>query len=115
MSSKSFDCHDCGTNIPGTNCAFTLSREMGWRNKESCYSHCPCGYPVRSKDMRKNIFTGLIDNDQKATEDAFIYCETETGGGHVYYGTYSTCTTGNGTTASMMSSCAIFERYSGSQ
>jgi len=111
----SFNCPDCDTTIPGTNCALALSRKMGWKHKAGCYSHCPCGYPVRAKEVRSNIFTGLIDNNRQATDNAFIYCETENGGGHVYYGTFNKCETGNGKSASNISSCAKFERYSGSQ
>lgn len=72
---------------------------------------CRCGYPVRAKEVRKNVFTRPLPPDTSAGTDAFIYAETEGGQGHVYYGTYSSCTRGNGLAASMMSSVRIFERY----
>ena len=79
----SFCCPDCGTEIQGTNCAHSLSRQMvttnffvmilgldgcilyykgdneiqGWRNISGCYAACPCGYPVRAKEVRANLFT----------------------------------------------------------
>ena len=79
----SFCCPDCGTEIQGTNCAHSLSRQMvknmfflilevggcilntysseyeiqGWRNISGCYAACPCGYPVRAKELRANLFT----------------------------------------------------------
>lgn len=56
----SFNCLDCKTAIPGTNCAYTLSREMGWKHKHGCYAHCHCGYPVRAKEVRDNIFKGYV-------------------------------------------------------
>ena len=108
----SFICPDCKTTINGTNCAHELSRLLGLKNKAGCVAVCPCEYPVRAKEMRSNIFSGYIDSDRKSTVNAFIYCETATGGGHVYYGTYDTVVKGNGLSASKMSSVAIFERYS---
>jgi len=110
-SNPSFDCPDCKTNIPGTNCAHELSRLMRWTKKAGCYSYCPCGYPVRAKDIRDNVFSGFIDSNREATEEALIYCETNNGGGHVYFGTYNTVSKGNGKAASNLSSCAVFKRY----
>jgi len=57
------------------------------------------------------VFRDLIDCDEEATENAYIYCENNQGQGHVYYGTYDECVIGNGLAASGMSSCKIFERY----
>lgn len=76
---------------------------------------CKCKYPVRAKEVRDKIFTNYIDNDTNSNQSAFIYCETDNGQGHVYYGTYSNCETGNGLSASGMSSCKVFYRYGGSQ
>ena len=62
-----FECKDCGTDIPGTkNCAHELSRLNNWRNKPGCYSHCKCGYPVRAKEVRNNIYKNKIDNDKNS-------------------------------------------------
>lgn len=107
----SFECHDCSTSIPGSNCAYELSYAMGWKKKAGCYAHCKCGYPVRAKEVRDNIFPGKLNSDKNATTNAYIYCETSSGGGHVYYGTYNTCVKGNGLSASRMSSCSVFNRY----
>eukprot|EP00906_Rhabdomonas_costata_P007257 RCo010422 len=107
----SFNCEDCETSIPGTNCAYALSRKMGWRKKPHCYAHCTCGYPVRAKDLRDHVFGEPLDNNRAAFEDAYIYCETKRGQRHVYYGTYDICKIGNGISASAMSSCAVFKRY----
>ncbi|KAH3731320.1 NADH dehydrogenase [Pelomyxa schiedti] len=113
--SDSFVCVDCGVVIPGTNCAHELSRQQNWRNKPGCYAYCPCGYPVRAKDIRDNVFTPptmqFLDHDRGATSDAFIYCENNDGGGHVYYGTFAECRVGNGFPAAKMSSVAVFSRY----
>jgi hypothetical protein len=98
--------HHTGYKLP-----FALSRAKQWRHKEGWYAHCPGGYPVRSRDLRDRVFNGFINNDHEAREDAYIYCETEVGGGHVYFGTFETCVVGNGLPASKMSSCAIFNRY----
>ena len=97
----SFNCPDCGTSIPGTNCALELSRQRGWRNVSGCYAHCKCGYPVRTKELRVNKFS-YIDSNEKSTSNAFIYCENSRGQGHVYYGTFDTCVNGNGYTAKAM-------------
>ncbi len=108
---SSFKCLDCGVEIPGTNCAYTLSRAMGWRMNNGCYYHCTCGYPVRSKEIRDNIFNNELSSDKNSSDNAFIYCETDSGGGHVYYGTFYCCVIGNGLSASGMSSCNIFRRF----
>ena len=53
-----------------------------------------------------------IDSDKSSTTYAFIYCQNS--GNHVYYGTYSTCVTGNGYTAEQMNNnekLTIFNRY----
>ena len=97
----SFNCPDCNTNIPGTNCAHELSRQMGWKNITNCYAHCHCGYPVRAKELRKNKFS-LIDKDETSNVSAYIYCENPSGQGHVYFGTYDNCERGNGYTAKQM-------------
>ncbi len=108
----SFKCKDCGTEIPGSNCAYELSRQEGWKKKAGCYYHCECGYPVRAKEIRSNIFSGYIDDDKTSKTNAYIYCETNSGQAHVYYGTYNNCVRGNGLSGSGMSSCNVFERYS---
>ena len=109
---SSFNCLDCATSIPGSNCAYTLSRSFGWKKKPGCYYHCHCGYPVRAKEIRNNVFTSYIDDDKKTSSNACIYCENNSGQGHVYYGTFDSCSTGNGLSASGMSSVKVFERYS---
>lgn len=111
----SFTCPDCNTTIPGSNCAHTLSRLSGWRDKPNCTYMCPCKYPVRAKEVRLYIFTGKIESDKTTNDKAYIYCETDSGQGHVYYGTYNVCVTGNGTAAVGLSSCKVFERYSGAK
>lgn len=108
----SFKCKDCGTEIPGTNCAYELSRQEGWTKKAGCYYHCSCGYPVRANDVRNNIFSSFIDGDKKASGNAYIYVKNNNNQGHVYYGTYNSCVRGNGLSASGMSSVKTFERYS---
>ena len=50
----SFNCPDCGSSIPGTNCAHELSRQKRWKNIPGCYANCKCGYPVRAKELRNN-------------------------------------------------------------
>ena len=107
--SMSFSCKDCGREIPGTDCAYTLSRIMGWKHRPGCYAHCPCGYPIRAKEVKNNIFADYLDSDKNSSINAYIYCENN--GGHVYYGTYDECVRGNGYTASNMSPCQKFERY----
>jgi len=110
----SFTCPDCKTKMEGMNCAHTLCRAMGWKNKPGCVSLCKCKYPVRAKEVRDKIFKveySFLDNNTSATSNAFIYCETSGGQGHVYYGTYTSCVKGNGLSASGMSSCSIFDRY----
>jgi len=110
---SSFVCDICNTTIPGSNCAYTLSRACDWKNISGCYAACRCGYPVRAKEVREHIFKGHPkDNNKEATTNTYIYCETDNGQGHVYYGTYNNCVKGNGHTASNMSSVALFERYS---
>ena len=108
----SFNCYKCGTKIPGTNCAYDLSYKKGWKKKVGCYAHCHCGYPVRAKEVRNNIFSGYLNGDKKSNSNSYIYVENNNGQGHVYYGTYNYCHTGNGTTASDMSSVRTFQRYS---
>jgi hypothetical protein len=112
---SSFACVDCGTVIPGTNCAYTLGRLKGWKNLKNCYSHCKCGYPVRAKEVRSYIvsnFTNLKKiTDKNDSKSGYVYCENNQGNGHVYYGNYSTCSVGNGFTASQMSSVAVYEKY----
>ena len=103
-----FTCPDCDTYINGTNCAHSLSRKKGWKKISGCTSLCKCGYPVRSKDVRKYIYSGTYDKDKKKT--GYIYCEDYNGGGHVYYGTYDKCVIGNGT-AAKDTTVYIFERY----
>ena len=110
-SDRKFKCHACKVLIPGTNCAYELSYQMGWKKKPGCTNFCSCGYPVRAKDIRSNLFSSYIDNDRKATSNAFIYCENNAGNGHVYYGTFNNCVKGNGLAASGMSSVNVFERY----
>ncbi|KAL6074105.1 NADH dehydrogenase [Balamuthia mandrillaris] len=107
----SFACVDCGTTIPGADCAYTLAQAEGWKKKAGCYAHCRCGYPVRAKELRPHVFRGLKDNDRKATANAYIYCETDHGQGHVYYGTFESCVRGNRLAAAEMTSCKLFERY----
>ncbi|CAB9509836.1 expressed unknown protein [Seminavis robusta] len=109
---KSFVCPDCGTEIPGTNCAHALSRAYGWRDKKGCVYMCRCKYPVRAKELRQHVYRGRIDNNRSASGNAFVYCETNGGGGHVYYGTFNKCVKGNGLAASGMTSVSVFERYS---
>ena len=111
----SFTCPDCGKIIPGTNCAFSLSRAFEWTKIAGCYYHCKCGYPVRAKELRDNKFK-LIDNNKSSKSDAFIYCENKNGQGHVYYGTFDQCVEGNGYTADDMKnnnngSIRFFGRY----
>jgi len=72
---------------------------------------CSCKYPVRAKEVRAKVFRDYIDDDTEATDNAYIYCETEKEQGHVYYGTFSTCVTGNDLSAEEMTSCKVFERY----
>lgn len=84
---------------------------MGWKHISGCVSMCKCGYPVRAKEVKANIFSGYLDSNRNATTNAFIYCQ-KGNGGHVYYGTYSNCVRGNNYTASQMGA-EIFERYSG--
>lgn len=109
----SFDCLDCGETINGTNCAYMLSYNMGWKKKPRCLAMCKCGYPVRAKELRDNVFKDFLDEDKFSIVDAFIYCE-KAGGGHVYYGTYKKCTSGNGYTAEAMNA-PTFRRYEGSK
>eukprot|EP01084_Bolivina_argentea_P184618 318404_1 len=71
-----FKCKDCGTKMPGTNCAYELSRQKGWTKKNGCYYHCSCGYPIRAKEIRNNIFSGYINSDKNAKQNTYIYCET---------------------------------------
>ena len=97
----SFNCPDCGTSIPGTNCAHELSRQKRWKKIPGCYAHCKCGYPVRAKELRNSKFA-YINNDESSTTNAFIYCENGRGQGHVYYGTFAVCANGNGYTAKQM-------------
>lgn len=109
-------CPDCKTSIEGSSCAHTLSRAEGWKNKPNCVSMCKCKYPVRAKEVRDHIFSNFIDSDQKASANAYIYCETKgdqhhASQGHVYYGTFSSCVKGNGLAASGMSSIGVFNRY----
>jgi hypothetical protein len=112
---KSFTCLDCATVIPGTNCAYTLGREKGWRNLPGCYSHCKCGYPVRAKEVRKYILENWTTykkvTDKNDEQYGFVYCENNQGQGHVYYGNYKTCSIGNGLAASGMSSVAVYEKF----
>jgi hypothetical protein len=65
--------------------------------------------------VRTHVFTNHLDSDRDAKDDAFIYCETDNDRGHVYYGTFKTCTKGNGKTASGMSNVKTFERYGGTK
>ena len=102
----SFTCDDCETTITGSDCAHSLSAYEGWKNVSGCVSMCPCKYPVRAKEIREHVFSGFIDNDKKASENAYIYCEWACGG-HVYYGTYGTCVNGNGTSAEGMAVRAL--------
>ncbi len=74
---KEFNCKDCGTVIEGTDCAYTLSRAKGWKKMAGCTACCPCGYPVRAKEVRDNIFGTLIDNNPQASGNAYIYCKNE--------------------------------------
>ena len=97
----SFKCHDCKTEIPGTNCAYQLSYEMGWKAITGCAWYCKCKYPIRAKELRDNKFS-FIDGDKKSTKSAYIYCENPSGQGHVYFGTFDTCDKGNGYTAKQM-------------
>ncbi|KAJ9469984.1 hypothetical protein DIPPA_35953 [Diplonema papillatum] len=110
----SFVCPDCSTTIPGTNCAHSLSRAEGWKGVAGCVSMCSCKYPVRAKEVRGRIFGGATDADQASTANRWIYCEDPSGGGHVYFGTYSRCVRGNGYTAALMDangSLKVFSRY----
>jgi hypothetical protein len=45
------------------------------------------------------IITSKADDDDS---QGYIYCEDNSGQGHVYYGTYSKCVDGNGYTAKEM-------------
>ena len=115
---KSFECPDCHTKISGTNCAHELSRQIEWKNKPNCVTMCPCRYPVRAKELRDHVFTGFLDDNREATDNAYIYCAIKVEGsdhenGHVYYGTFENCVQGNGRSASKMSACHVFKRYSG--
>ncbi|EFA74605.1 NADH dehydrogenase [Heterostelium album PN500] len=92
----SFNCPDCNTSVPGSNCAFSLSRSKGWKNKSGCESYCKCGYPIKAKQLRTNVFSSFLNNDRAANSDAYIYCETSGGQSHVYYGTFNSCSIGNG-------------------
>ena len=105
---------ECNEIIYGKNCAHELSRLEGWKNKVGCLYECSCKYPTMAKQMEDNIFKerGYIDSNKDSTSNAYIYCETEGGQGHVYYGTYSICVRGNNLPASNMNSCKIFNRYS---
>lgn len=103
-------CPDCGTTFAGMDCAFTLSRESGWRNKPGCVAMCTCGYPVRAKELCAFVFKSLMDSDKRATDPAYIYCE-KGGQGHVYYGTYRECIRGNGYTAANMEPLTMFLRH----
>ena len=107
----SFICTKCGDKIDGTNCTHTLCQKMDIKSKQ-CITGCQCGYPIRAKEVRNKVFTNQLDSDKKTKEPAYIYCETDKGQGHTYYGTYNECFKGNGLSASGMSSCKIFERYS---
>lgn len=115
MVDRSFPCHDCKASIPGTDCAYELSYQEGWKKKSGCTPYCRCGYPIRAKEIRSNLFTSYLNNDRKATSNAYIYCETDGGQGHVYYGTFNNCVKGNGLAASGMSSVKVFERYGSSR
>jgi hypothetical protein len=106
----SFKCLVCGKEISGSNCAYTLAYKKGWKKIPGCYYDCKCGFPVRAKEIRNSVYNKFLDNDRKGSE-AYIYCETENGQGHVYYGTFDSCIIGNGLAASGMSSCKVFERY----
>ena len=68
---------------------------------------CPCGYPVRAKEVRDNIYGSKIDEDRNSNENAYIYCQ-KGNQGHVYYGTYSKHVEGNGRTAQMWGGVDIF-------
>ena len=118
-----FKCPTCEKELMGGSCALTLCAAKGWRNVPGCTFLCDCHYPVKAKDVRTQIFKkdfSFKDNNINATANAYIYCQRKNQG-HVYYGTYDTCVTGNGTTAASMSIQAlqnstkdhenIFERY----
>ena len=107
----SFDCPVCGSQITGTDCAFTLSRICGVKALQNSHSWCTCRWVIRAKEVRDHYFSGYINDDQNATAYAYIYCETIGGEGHVYYGNFDTCSKGNGTTASNMSSIGAYKRY----
>ena len=67
---------------------------MNWRKVPGCVSMCKCGYPVRAKEVRDNIFKKVVAEDGKPH---YIYCERSSDGqGHVYYGTRDQCLKGNG-------------------
>ena len=75
-----------------------ISNNLTWNYPY--YAHCKCGYPIRTKEIRSNLYSGFINNDKNSTKNAYIYYETNNGKGHVYYGTYNKCVKGNDLTAS---------------
>jgi len=105
-------CPSCGTSMIGNGgCALTLSYLENFKNKPNCFSGCRCGYPIRSKEVRKYIFKNYINGDKNSNEISYCYCETRNGIGHVYKGTFNKCVVGNGLCGARMGSCVIFERY----
>lgn len=110
-SYKSFKCLDCGAEITGTNCAYSLSRKYQIKGPINEKHHwCKCRYPIRAKELRKFYFKDLVTNFDK-DENYFIYCENLNGNGHVYFGTEDKCVEGNGYTASKMKPLKTIERY----
>lgn len=80
----SFLCLDCNKEISG-NCAYALSRAMSWKNIPGCYAACPCGYPVKAKEIRSAIFAtkSSMTTDRDDESYGFIYRETEKNQSHV--------------------------------
>ena len=110
-----FSCPDCGTHMEGSDCAHSLSRQKGLRKKAGCTALCQCGYPVNAKQVRKNLFSGLVTKDKNSSACGYVYCETGGGEGHVYYGTFKNCQAGNNLPAGGLSTCSVFEVYSGTR
>ena len=106
-----FTCSECGQTIEGTNCAFTLSVKMGWKNISGCYG-CKCGYPVRCAELMKNVFCDEISNPDKNTSVGFQYMENSSNERHVYYGTFYNCEKGNGLAMSGISGITKWKVFS---
>ena len=111
---NTFKCKTCSADIDGTNCAYMLSYLSKVKANKASHSWCKCGWIIRAKETKDYYFSGYIDDDKNSNVNAYIYCAIIVDSkerGHVYYGTYDTCVTGNNYTAKQMGA-TIFLRYS---